>query len=98
MSLTPEERRRLREIEQRSARDDPEFARSMSGERPGNGRSAWSRRVWPWVALVGLVATAAVAVTAGIGRAAAVLLFVIATCAFLSLGSWGGPPAGRGVR
>ncbi|GAA1624284.1 DUF3040 domain-containing protein [Catellatospora bangladeshensis] len=95
MSLTPEERRRLRDLERESARDDPAFARSMSGERSGPERAA--RRIWPWLALIGLVAAVVVAVVAGIGRGVALLLLVIAMCAFLSLGSWGGPPE-RGGR
>ncbi|BCJ76802.1 hypothetical protein CS0771_63460 [Catellatospora sp. IY07-71] len=97
MSLTPEERRRLRDIERQSARDDPAFARSMSGEHPERERARLARRAWPWVALAGLVAALAVAVVAGIGRGVALLLLVIATCAFLSLSSWGGPPE-RGGR
>ncbi|WP_281286765.1 DUF3040 domain-containing protein [Catellatospora sichuanensis] len=102
MPLTPNERRRLHEIEQQLARDDPAFATSMDGPGHPPGDAA-SRRPVLWWALAALAAVATsvvVAFVAGIEYAAILMLFMLAASAFMKLGlqsrSASGPPDEHG--
>ncbi|MEU8080924.1 DUF3040 domain-containing protein [Catellatospora citrea] len=94
--LTPNERRRLREIERQLARDDPTFATSMGGhepppDEPPNGRAAFW---WSLAALAAVAASIVVAIVVDISYAAVLMLFLLATSAFLRVGLRGrvGPP------
>lgn len=98
MALTPNERRRLREIEQQLARDDPDFASSMSEQGPPPDEPGSRRPLlwWTLAVLAGLAVSIVVALVAGITYAAVLMLFMLAASAFVQLGLRGRPPPGRG--
>ncbi len=88
VALTPQERRRLREIEQQLTRDDPEFVASM-GDHDHPRASGPSPRSSFWWVLAAVAISVAVALPAGISYAAILMLFMIAASAFMKVGSRG---------
>lgn len=98
MPLTPNERRRLREIEQQLARDDPDFATSMGGPEhpPGEQAGRWTALWWVLAVPAAVATSIIVALVAGIEYAAILMLFMLAASAFARLGARGrsasGPP------
>ncbi len=85
--LTPDERRRLRDIERQLARDDPTFATSMGGheappEGPFRRRALW----WSLAPLAAMAAAVVVAFVVDVSYAAIILLFMLAASAFLRIG------------
>ena len=89
MALTPNERRRLREIEQQLARDDPDFATSMSEPGPPPQEPDGRRPLlwWTLAVLAGVTVAIVVGVVAGITYAAVLMLFMLAASAFYLRGS-----------
>ncbi|MEU7821620.1 DUF3040 domain-containing protein [Catellatospora sp. NPDC049133] len=98
MALTPNERRRLREMEQQLARDDPDFATSMSDHGPPPDEPGARRPLlwWSLAVLAGLAVALVVAVVAGIAYAGVLMLFMLAASAFVQLGLRGRVPPGPG--
>ncbi|MEV4416497.1 DUF3040 domain-containing protein [Catellatospora sp. NPDC049609] len=96
MPLSPEERDRLREIEEGLKRDHPD----LDAARDDHVTPDATRRFWYRLAMIAAVAALAVVVlvafTVGVAQAGVLLLFILATTAFVSLGARAtGPPGGR---